>query len=56
MATARMKMAPRKRKSRFLIAAFEVMVPNKFLVKSAEQAFKVVPKVLNPTLHGKMAK
>ena len=40
----------------FLVAAFEVMVPNQFLVKSAEQAFKVVPKVLDPTLHGKMAK
>jgi len=38
----------------FLVAAFEVMVGNKFLVKSAEQAFKVVPKVLDPTLHGKM--
>ncbi len=37
----------------FLVAAFEVMVRNKFLVKSAEQAFKVVPKVLDPTLHGK---
>ncbi|MBQ6380250.1 MAG: serine hydrolase [Clostridia bacterium] len=37
----------------FLVAAFEVMIRNKFLVKSAEQAFKVVPKVLDPTLHGK---
>ena len=37
----------------FLVAAFEVMVSSKFLVKSAEQAFKVVPKVLDPTLHGK---
>lgn len=40
----------------FLVAAFEVMVRNKFLVKSAEQAFKVVPKVLDPTLHGRAVK
>lgn len=40
----------------FLVAAFEVMVSNKFLVKTAEQAFKVVPKVLDPTLHGKAVK
>ena len=39
--------------AQFLVAAFEVMVSNKFLVKSAEQAFKVVPKILDPTLHGK---
>ena len=37
----------------FLVAAFEVMVSGKLLVKGAEQAFKVVPKILDPTLHGK---
>ena len=42
--------------AKFLVAAFEVLISNKFLVKTAEQAFKVVPRVLDPTLHGKARK